>query len=84
MLAGYVSAARPTVGEAVAALAAEPGGPVAVVTFLLAPGLFHDKVRQTAAGWVTGPLGAHPGVAGLVPARFRAALAQGTLSAGTG
>lgn len=87
VLAGYLSAARPTVAEAAATLAARAGGPVAVAAFLLAPGLFHDQLRRTAAGWVTEPLGDHPAVAGLVLARFRETLARGAAApanAGTG
>src|SRR6185295_9131532 len=41
-LAAFASAARPAVGEAVADLAARTGGPVAVASYLLAPGVFHD------------------------------------------
>jgi sirohydrochlorin ferrochelatase len=73
--AAYVSAARPTVDEAVASLAAGSGRPVAVAAFLLAPGLFHDQIRRSAAAWVSGPLGDHPAVARLVLDRFRAARA---------
>lgn len=78
--AAFLSAARPTVAEAVADLAAQSGGPVAVAPFLLAPGLFHDQLRRNelqAAGtaWVSDPLGAHPAVARLVLERFRTARA---------
>jgi sirohydrochlorin ferrochelatase len=67
----FVTAARPTVDEAVAALAHQAGRPVAVATYLLAPGIFHDRLRRTGASWVTAPLGDQPGLARLVAARFR-------------
>lgn len=66
----FASAARPTVGEAVAALGRRAGRPVAVAAYLLAPGVFHDRLRQAGAAWVSQPLGAHPAVARLVLARF--------------
>lgn len=70
---GYLSAARPSVDEAVASLAAQTGGPVAVAAFLLAPGMFHDRLRRVRAAWVSGPLAAHPALPRLVLDRFRSA-----------
>ncbi len=75
VLAAYASAARPTVAEAVAALRGPVDEPVAVATYLLAPGHFHDQVRRAGACWVSEPLGSHPAVAALVIDRFRAACA---------
>jgi sirohydrochlorin ferrochelatase len=74
VLAAFASAARPTVDEAIAALAARTGGPVAVASYLLAPGVFHDRLRASGArwaGWVSDPLGDHPAVAGQILDRFR-------------
>lgn len=72
----YASAASPTPGEAVAALRAD-GGAVVVATYLLAPGYFADKVRDTSlaagAAAVTGTLGAAPEVADVIIARYLAA-----------
>jgi len=73
VLAAFASAARPTVAEAIADLTARTGGPVAVATYLLAPGSFHDRLRHSGAAWVSPPLGDHPAMAGLVLDRFRAA-----------
>ena len=70
VLAAFASAARPTVGEAVAGLAARTGGPVAVASYLLAPGIFHGRLRASGAAWVSAPLGDHPTVAGLIVERF--------------
>lgn len=70
--AAFASAASPTVDEAVAGLATRTGRPVAVATYLLAPGLFHGRLRHSGAAWVSEPLGDHPAVARLVADRFRA------------
>jgi sirohydrochlorin ferrochelatase len=71
----YASAASPAPAEAVAALHAD-GGPVVVATYLLAPGYFADKVRDTSlaagAAAVTGVLGAAPEIADVIIARYLA------------
>ena len=69
--AAFASAGQPAVDEAVAALTARAGGPVAVASYLLAPGVFHDRLRASGAAWVSAPLGDHPAVAGLIVERFR-------------
>ena len=71
VLAAFASAGRPTVGEAIGDLAARTGGPVAVASYLLAPGVFAGRLRASGAAWVSAPLGVHPAVAGLILARFR-------------
>jgi sirohydrochlorin ferrochelatase len=76
VLAAFASAGRPTVGEAVAGLAARTGGPVAVASYLLAPGVFAGRLRASGAAWVSAPLGDHPAVAGLVLERFRSVTEQ--------
>jgi sirohydrochlorin ferrochelatase len=80
VLAAFASAARPTVGEAAADLAARTGGPVAVASYLLAPGVFADRLRASGAAWVSAPLGAHPAVAALILERFRSAAEQRLLT----
>jgi sirohydrochlorin ferrochelatase len=80
VLAAFASAARPTVGEAVADLAARTGGPVAVASYLLAPGVFAGRLRATGAAWVSAPLGDHPAVAGLILERFRSVAEQRLLT----
>ena len=47
---------------------------VAVASYLLADGLFQDRLRASGADVVSAPLGTHPGVARLVASRFRRAL----------
>lgn len=70
----YASASYPAVGEAVRCLSAD--GPVAVATYLLAPGLFADRVRTTALGTgaaaVSGVLGAAPEIADVLLERYAA------------
>jgi len=75
VLAAFASVGRPTPAQAVAELRSRTGGPVAVASYLLAPGQFHDRLNQSGADWVTAPLGGHPAVAGLVIDRYRAATA---------
>ena len=70
---GFLSAAEPSVAEAVAELAARTGRDVAIATYLLAPGHFHDQLATAGARWVTAPLGGHPAMAGLVIDRYRMA-----------
>ncbi len=70
----FASAAEPSVETAIDALAARAGGPVAVATYLMAPGDFYDQLQKSAAGWVTAPLGDHPAVGGLVVDRYRVAV----------
>jgi sirohydrochlorin ferrochelatase len=76
----YASAASPSPAEAVAGLARE-GGPVVVATYLLAPGYFADKIRDTSlaarAAAVSGVLGAAPEVAEVILRRYRAAVRAG-------
>lgn len=80
MLAGHLGAevtvafaatGRPSVPEAVSLMRARTGGRVAVASYLLAPGYFHDRLSESGADWVTAPLGDHPAVAALVIDRYR-------------
>ena len=71
----FAAAGQLSVTQAVAALHASTGRPVCVATYLLAPGQFHDQLRQAAATWVSAPLSDHPAVASLVLDRFATARA---------
>jgi sirohydrochlorin ferrochelatase len=53
---GYGSAASPTVPDAVAAARRKGAERVAVASYLLAPGHFHDKLSGAGADLVTAPL----------------------------
>jgi sirohydrochlorin ferrochelatase len=72
VLPAYAASGQPTVAEAVADLRRRTGGPVAIASYLLAPGHFHDSLANAGADWVTEPLGAHPAVAALIIDRYRA------------
>lgn len=73
VIPAFASSGRPSVENAVADLRETTGGPVAVASYLLAPGLFHDRLAKSGADWVTAPLGDHPAVAALVIDRYRTA-----------
>lgn len=67
---GYIAGGAPKLADVVAAQA----GPVALLTWLLAPGVFHRWAGGSGAAVVAEPLGDHPGVVDVVCARYRAAL----------
>jgi sirohydrochlorin ferrochelatase len=72
--AAFVSAAHPRVSEAIELVRVNRGPPVAVASYLLARGQFHQEVVAAAAGCaVSPPLGPHPSVIDLVLARYREA-----------
>jgi sirohydrochlorin ferrochelatase len=77
VLPGYLSAAKPTVADAVRFLRDQTGRQVAVASYLVAPGHFQDQLAACGAGWVTAPLGGHPALAGLVIDRYRTAVRSG-------
>ena len=70
----FATASAPSVPEAVADLRQRTGKPVAVASYLLAPGYFQDQLGESGADWVTEPLGGHPALAGLVIERYRTAV----------
>jgi sirohydrochlorin ferrochelatase len=74
VVAAFASAAAPSVQDAVAELRERTGRPVAVASYLLAPGQFQDQLADSGADWLTEPLGGHPAVAGLVIDRYRKAM----------
>jgi sirohydrochlorin ferrochelatase len=59
---GFVATGNPRVASLVAGLRAAGAGRVAVASWLLAPGLFHQRLATAGADVVAAPLGAHPGV----------------------
>lgn len=74
VVAAFATAAEPSVPAAVADLRERTGKPVAVASYLLAPGRFADQLAHSGADWVTAPLGGHPALAGLVIERYRRAM----------
>jgi sirohydrochlorin ferrochelatase len=73
---GYVTTARPSVDEAVAAMR-RGRRRVAVASWLLAPGLFHRWVAEAGADLVSDPIGAHPRLVEQVVRCYADALAVG-------
>jgi sirohydrochlorin ferrochelatase len=73
---GFVAAGRPDLAHVVAELRQRGARRVAVASYLLAPGYFHDRLADSGADSVSPPLGAHDAVARLVLRRFDEALAR--------
>lgn len=74
---GFVATGEPTVTDAVATARAQArrrGGRVAVASYLLADGLFQQRLHGCGADLVSEPLSTHPGLARLVASRFRRAV----------
>ena len=71
----YLSAARPSVRDAVSSARARGARRVGVATYLLAEGRFHRALHSTGADVVAAPIGDHPAVAELVVHRYREELA---------
>lgn len=69
----YAATNEPRVADAVAALRDSGARRVVVASYLLADGLFQDRLRASGADLVTAPLGLHPGVIRLVASRFQRA-----------
>jgi sirohydrochlorin ferrochelatase len=71
----FAATGDPRVCEAVQrARARRSGGRVVVASYLLADGLFQQRLHSCGADLVSEPLGTHPGLARLVANRFRRAL----------
>jgi sirohydrochlorin ferrochelatase len=75
VVAAFAAAGRPRVREAVATLREQTVGPVAIASYLLAPGRFQDGLRNAGADWVSEPLADHPAVAAVIIDRYRTARA---------
>ncbi|OSC25881.1 cobalamin biosynthesis protein CbiX [Mycobacterium vulneris] len=71
----FAATGEPQLPEAVdRARARRAGGRVVVASYLLADGLFQQRLHACGADLVSEPLGTHPGLARLVANRFRRAL----------
>ncbi|MFZ0835028.1 MAG: sirohydrochlorin chelatase [Mycobacterium sp.] len=68
---GYIATGTPRVGDVVTRVRAA-GRRVFIASYLLAPGLFHDRLADCGATAVAAPLGLHPGVVDLIANRFLA------------
>ena len=69
----FAATDEPRVADAVADLRSRGARRVFVTSYLLADGLFQDRLLSSGADVVTEPLGAHPGVVRLIASRFRRA-----------
>lgn len=69
----YAATGTPRVADAVADLRARGARRVVVASYLLADGLFQDRLYASGADLVTPPLGRHPGIIRLIANRFRRA-----------
>ena len=70
----YAATGEPPVADAVAAARSRGARRVVVASYLLADGLFQDRLHASGADVVTAPLVGHPGVARLIANRFRSAV----------
>ncbi|SEH00802.1 Sirohydrochlorin ferrochelatase [Nonomuraea solani] len=71
--AAFASAGTPSLEEAMDRLDSTdstPAARVAIASYVLAPGFFHDRLAASGAGLVTEPLGADPDVAALIWHRY--------------
>jgi sirohydrochlorin ferrochelatase len=82
---GFAATGDPLVREAVQkarATARRDGARrVVVASYLLADGLFQERLRASGADLVSQPLGTHPGLARLIANRFRRAARHTSLAA---
>jgi sirohydrochlorin ferrochelatase len=69
----FAATGSPRVADAVAWMRARGARRVVVASYLLADGLFQDRLRAAGADVVTEPLGLHPGTVRFVASRFRRA-----------
>ena len=71
MHVGFVATGSPRVSEVVSRLRSAGRSRVFVASYLLAPGLFHDRLALCGATAVAAPLAPHPLVTDLIIRRFR-------------
>jgi len=69
---GFVATGSPQVGDLVDEMRAAGRRRIFIATYLLAPGLFHDRLTDCGATAVAAPLGLHPRVVDLIVDRFAA------------
>ncbi|MEV4240583.1 CbiX/SirB N-terminal domain-containing protein [Nocardia sp. NPDC049737] len=70
---GYVATGAPRVTEVVAELRESGAQRVFVASYLLAHGLFQQRLHEAGADGVAEPIGVHPAVVRLIADRYRAA-----------
>lgn len=72
----YLTGTGPSPAEAVAGLRAEGHALVAIASYLLAPGVFADRLHGAGADLVSDPIGTHPLVVETIIARYRQAVRE--------
>ncbi|MEZ0354013.1 sirohydrochlorin chelatase [Mycobacterium sp. pR1184] len=75
---GFAATGDPQIIEAVQRVRADGARRVAIASYLLADGLFQEKLRNCGADLVSRPLGTHPRLARLIANRFRRAVPVAT------
>ncbi|WP_082408924.1 sirohydrochlorin chelatase [Mycobacterium intracellulare] len=70
---GFAASGDPSVDDAVGYARRDCARRVAVASYLLADGLFQERLRACGADLASQPLGTHPGLARLIANRFRRA-----------
>ncbi len=75
-LAGFVTAASPTVPASVAKLRAAGHRRIAIASYLLAPGRFSEQLEDAGADAVSEPIGVHPLLVEAIADRWRTALTE--------
>ena len=76
VVAGFITAAEPSVADAVARLRASGHRRIAVASYLLAPGEFANRLHTVAADGVSEPIGVHPLVVAAVVKAYAAAATE--------
>lgn len=76
---GFAATGDPDVGEAVADARRHTARRVVVASYLLADGLFQERLHTCGADLVTQPLSTHPRLARLIAHRFLRALPRGSV-----
>ncbi|WP_069163549.1 sirohydrochlorin chelatase [Nocardia altamirensis] len=69
----YIATGTPRVPEVVAALRRSGSERVFIASYLLAHGLFHQRLHEAGADGVAEPIGVHPAVVRLIVDRYRTA-----------
>jgi sirohydrochlorin ferrochelatase len=69
----YVATGEPRVGDAVVELRRQRARRVVLASYLLADGLFQDRLHRSGADLVADPLGGHPAMVRLIANRFKRA-----------
>jgi len=62
----YIATGTPRVAEVVGSIRNQSHRKVFIATYLLADGLFHQRLHQTGADGVAAPIGVHPAVVSLI------------------